>query len=112
MAQRKSFAEGVVKAMVSAQPAESDAIASEPRKPARALPGYEERHRADANASRYTKPINVYLTPAQHLALTLAAQMLAKEAPKPTQDELVRNSIAQTYSGEYETALRLLEAEE
>lgn len=107
MAQRKSFAEGVVKAMVSVHP-------SDPRKPetAQELPGYDERHRSAADASRYTKPINVYLTPAQHLALTLAAQMMAKEAPKPTQDELVRHSITQAYGDEYAMALRLLEVEE
>lgn len=107
MAQRKSFAEGVVKAMVSIHP-------SDPRAPeaVQELPGYGERHRAAADASRYTKPINVYLTPAQHLALTLAAQMMAKGAPKPTQDELVRHSIAQAFADEYAMALRLLEAEE
>lgn len=106
MAQRRSFADGVVKAMVSAHP-------PDPEKPesAKELPGYDERHRAAADASRYTKPINVYLSPAQHLALTLAAQMMAKEAPKPTQDELVRHSIAVAYADEYSMALRLLEAE-
>lgn len=107
MSERKSFAEGVVKAMVSVHP-------SDPPKPAAAqeLPGYDERHRAAPDASKYTKPINVYLTPAQHLALTLAAQMMAKGAPKPTQDELVRHSIAQAYADEYAMALRLLEDEE
>lgn len=107
MPKRKSFAEGVVKAMVSAGP-------PEPCKPgcAQELPGYGERHRTAPDASRYTKPINVYLTPAQHMALTLAAQMMAKDAPKPTQDELVRSSIALAYAEEYAMALRLLQVEE
>lgn len=107
MAQRRNFADGVVKAMVSALPPEAE-------KPEQAdvLPGYGERHRPTTDANKYTKAINVLLTPALHLGLTLAAQMIAKDAPKPTQDELVRYAISQTYGEEYATAKRILEVEE
>lgn len=104
MARRRSFAGSTVRDMLSA----AEACAERPND----LPGYEARHSSSVEPDAYTKPINVLLTPSQHFTLSLVAQKMSKDAPKPTQDELVRHAIVATWPDEYETAKAALGCEE